>query len=185
MLKEVKIEHFENLWKQRNGFLVISIGLLIANILLASILTLRSEKTIIVPAGFKQTFWAKGELMSDSYLIEMTDYFATKLLNSTPESHASKRDIVLQYVSPRYYDKLRSQLIEEEEKMRKENLTTLFVPREITVKLNELATRVTGTLTSYVSGDRVGQLKKTYQANYSYVGGILMMDNFYEVKGDE
>ena len=182
MLQEIKLKNFEKIWKQRNGFLSLSLGLLLSNIILAAVIMLKSEKTIIVPTNFKQSFWTQGELMSDSYLIEMTDYFSMKLLNSTPDSHASKRDIILQYVTPAYYDQLRKKMIDEEDRMRKENLTTVFNAREITARTEDLTTRVTGILTSYVSGDRVGQVKKTYQVNYAYVSGLLMMDNFFEVK---
>jgi type IV secretory pathway TrbF-like protein len=44
----------EKLLKQRNGFLVISLGLMIANIMLGLMLFGKSERVIIVPAYMKQ-----------------------------------------------------------------------------------------------------------------------------------
>lgn len=176
MLKLKWSESLEKLIKQRNAFLVLSLGMMLANILTASLLFFKNERIVIVPAYFKQTFWTEGELVSDSYIEEMSLFFTKLMLDTTPDSHKYRRDVILRYVAPKYYHELEKKLIAEAERLYKEGVTTSFMPKEVKVKA--LGAEVTGLLISYISGTRVGEVKETYQLQFGNTGGIFMLENF-------
>ena len=71
----------EKLLRQRNGFLVISIGLMVANILFGIMLFGKKERVIIVPAYMKQNVWSEGSLVSASYIEEMGLFFSKLMVS--------------------------------------------------------------------------------------------------------
>lgn len=164
--------------KQRNGFLVLSIGLLIANIILSVLAFTKNERVIVVPAYLKQSFWNEGSLVSESYIEEMSLFFSHLMLDTTPDSHNYRKDIILRYVAPEYYHILEQKLIEDAKKMQKEGVTTNFAPKQIAVSIKDLKAEIIGTLTSYIAGSRVGQSKEKYELEFVYSGGIFMLKGF-------
>lgn len=176
-------QSLHGLVKQRNGFLTISLGLLVTNIILGISLYTKSERVIIVPAYLKQSFWNEGSLVSDSYIEEMSLFFSKMMLDTTPDSHKYRKDIILRYVAPDHYHELENKLIEDAKRMSKDGVSTTFTPREI--KINKLKAEVIGTLTRYVAGTRVGQSKEKYELEFRYSGGIFMLKTFKAKLGEE
>jgi len=171
-------QNLAGLVKQRNGFLVISVGLSLCNFLLVGLFFAKKERIIIVPAYLKQSFWNEGSLVSRSYIEEMSMFFANLMLNTTPDSHKYRRDVILRYVAPEGYHNIEKKLIEEEDLMSKNAVTTQFMPKEIKVDIDRLESSIIGTLTRYIAGDRVGQTKECYHLKFGYSGGIFMLQKF-------
>ena len=185
MLRSFLDRNIEILVKQRNGFLVIALGLLIGNIMMGSLLFNKKERVIIVPAYLKQSFWNEGSLVSHSYIEEMSIFFVSLMLNTTPDSHKYRRDVILRYVSPDGYHALEKQLISDEERMSKDTVTSQFSPKDIKVNGERLESIVTGTLIRYVAGERVGQTKEVYRLKFGYSGGVFMLNSFESVMEGE
>ena len=171
-------ESIAKLVKQRNIFLVILLGMLVTNILTAVLLFTKNERIIIVPSYFKQSFWNQGEIVSESYIEEMTLFFSKLMLDTTPSSHKYRRDVILRYVMPENYHVLDKKLIEEEERLSRDAVVTSFVPKEIKVNSKKLTSEITGTSIRYVAGLKAGQVKETYRLEFGYSGGIFMLKNF-------
>jgi len=178
MLRSVWKENLHSLFKQRNAALVLALGMMVTNIMLGVKVLVSNEKIIVVPAYLKQSFWAEGEVISKEYLEEMTVFFASMMLNVSPESLKYQGDVVLKYVSPELHAPLKQRLFAEEEKMRKQNLTTSFKPKEVQVDMDKGEAVISGILTQYVSGQKVGQVSEKYRACYGYSSGILLLKEF-------
>ncbi|RZI47503.1 type IV conjugative transfer system protein TraE [Rickettsiales endosymbiont of Peranema trichophorum] len=168
----------DRLVKQRNGFLVVSLGLLIANMLLSGLLFMKDERIIVVPAYFKQSFWVEGHLVSEAYIEEMSLFFTKMMLDTTPDSHQYRKDVILRYVAPEYYHDLEKRLIADARRMQKEGVSTMFAPKQVEVNTKELKSEVVGTLTQYVAGTRIGQSKERYELTFGYSGGVFMLKGF-------
>lgn len=178
MLKSNWSRNLEKVIKQRNGFFIITLGLLITNILMGVLLFNKSERVIIVPAYFKQSFWNQGELVSNEYIEEMSLFFTKLMLDTTPDSHKYRKDVILRYVAPEHYHKLEERLFKEAEEMYKQGVSTSFATKQIKVNSKKLSAEVTGTLTRYISGMRVGQSIEVYELEFGFSGGIFMLKNF-------
>jgi conjugal transfer pilus assembly protein TraE len=178
MLRSVWKTNLHTLFKQRNWAIAMSIGLLISNMMLVMNTYIKKERVIVVPAHFKQTFWAEGESISKEYLEEMTIFIAGLLLNVTPESLGYQKDVVLRYVSPEFYNIFQQRLIEEEEKLRKEGLCTTFRPKEVKVNEKSGEVIISGILSQYIGDKKVGQVEESYKAIYGYSSGILLLKGF-------
>ena len=164
--------------KQRNIFVVLVLGLVVANIMQGALLFGKKERVIIVPAYFKQSFWSEGEVVSDTYVEEMAFFMSKMILDTTPESHKYRREMILRYVMPEYYHQMEKKLIEEGERMAKDGVSTTFNPKEVAASSEQLKAVVSGIITTYVSGERIGQTKVRYEMEFGYSSGIIMLKNF-------
>jgi len=100
------------------------------------------------------------------------------ILDTTPESHKYRREMILRYVMPEYYHKMEKKLIEEGDRMARDGVTTTFAAKEIAASSDELKAVISGTVTTYVSGERIGQTKVKYEMELGYSSGIIMLKNF-------
>ena len=164
--------------KQRNIFLVLLLGLMAANIIQGMLLFGKKERVIIVPAYFKQGFWSEGEVVSDTYVEEMAVFMSKMILDTTPESHKYRREMILRYVMPEYYHKMEKKLIEEGDRMARDGVTTTFAAKEIAASSDELKAVISWTVTTYVSVERICQTKVKYEMELGYSSGIIMLKNF-------
>ena len=174
----------EGVIKQRNAYLVIALGLLLTNVLIGTLLFSKKERVIVVPAYFKQSFWNEGELVSKSYIEEMSNWFAKMMLDTTPDSHKYRREVILRYVAPEYYHELEQKLIKEAEEMYKQGVTTNFMVKKIKVNPQKLTAEVTGVLIRYIAGTRVGQSKEVYRVQFGHSGGVFMLKDFSTKLGE-
>jgi conjugal transfer pilus assembly protein TraE len=184
MLRSIWKENLYALFKQRNWAIAFAVGMMITNVFLGVKVFRKEEKVIVVPAYLKQSFWVEGESVSKEYLEEMTLFFANLLLNVSPESMQYQRDVALKYVSPEFHNTLYQRLIEEEEQLRKQSLSTTFRAKEVKVNLDKGEATVKGILTQYVGDKKAGQAEEIYKATYGYTSGILTLNGF-EVEDEQ
>jgi conjugal transfer pilus assembly protein TraE len=165
-------------FKQRNQIAVIALIIAISNLVLIFLLTTNKERVVLVPAQINTQMWTERKLVSKEYLEEMSLFFTHLLFDVSPHSMAYQRDIVLRNVDPAVYNSLKHKLFKEEEKYRKENLTTTFRPTKLVVNTSKLETLVTGYLTSFVGGKQMQQITDTYLIKFRYDAGRLFIKSF-------
>ena len=169
--------------RRRNGYLAIACGSLFLNILLGMGIfsMIGREKIIVAPPKISQTFWVNNSTVSPEYLSEMSHFFATLRFNLTPHTAEFQRDILLRYVSPKYYEALKIQLIDEAKNMAKDHITTAFYPVDIKVDVKNLVALVDGDLVSTVGSSQLPSKRVTYKITYDYNYHRLLVKQFIEV----
>ncbi|MEO0347721.1 MAG: type IV conjugative transfer system protein TraE [Pseudomonadota bacterium] len=184
MLKSFVDKNLSRLIQQRNGFLIISLGLLLSNIILVVYLSHKEQKTIIVPAYFKQSFWSEGELFSPEYLEEMTLFFSQHLFNYTKENREYKRQVILRYVMPEHRQTLEKKLIQEENRLQALQATVTFHPQRVEV-FDNYSAQVTGVTSSYVTGELITEQQSTFWFHYGYSNGIWLLKDFNKLSKED
>ncbi len=149
-------------FKERNQIAIIAAIVAISNLVLVVFLFANKERVVLVPAQINTQMWTERKAVSKDYLEEMTLFFAHLLFDVSPHSMGYQRDVILRNVDPATYNSLKHKLIKEEEKYKKENLTTTFRPTKIIVNTSKLETIVIGYLTSFVGGKQMQQITDTY-----------------------
>src|ERR1700722_5313607 len=131
----IQKSELRKLKEHRNGYLVLSVGLLILCIMLAALCfcMMNREKTILTPPQIERTFWVSGSEVSPEYLSEMTAFFAWLRLNITPDSADHQRDLLLRYTDPNYYGALKNDLIAEHDRITQQHISMAFYPVNIKV----------------------------------------------------
>ncbi|CAO5681502.1 MAG: hypothetical protein HEEMFOPI_01515 [Holosporales bacterium] len=155
-----------NVQFQRNFLLGLSSILLFIVVLQSIFLFLRSEKTIILPPEIKQSFWVDGNRFAPSYLEEQATYFCHLFLDVTPSNVLFQGELILRYVFPEFYSNIKAQLLNEQERLKKENLTLHFIPLEVKVYPDDMFVLVIGELNTYVGSKKITVSKKVYRVDF-------------------
>lgn len=167
-----------DLLQQRNLFLVFACMLLLSNLLLVVLAFFRNERVVIAPPQVSQEYWVESSQVSASYLEEMALFYAFLLLDTSPANASYKRDMILKETVPHAYGALKAKLVEEENRLKKENVSSSFQASEVKVNPNNMSVELTGDLVRYVGEKRISQSRDTYQLQMSYQHGRLLIEEF-------
>lgn len=173
-----------DLLHQRNLLLSLVAALLVINFTQALFTFFRNERIVVVPPDIRREFWLEKNKVSASYLEEMGLFFANLILESSPESAAYKRDIILRHTTSEGYGPLKIQLLEDEERLKKEHVTTSFQANSIRVDSHKLVVELGGDLLRFVGEKRISQSRDTYQFQFDYRHGRPLIKSFKLIKSD-
>lgn len=181
VLKKSRIQYLVD---NRNGYLVLASGSLLLNIVLGVIIycVLGYEKTVLVPPTIIHGSWVSENKVSSNYLSSMSILLADIRLNLTPANAALQRQLFLEYVDPKNYEKLKTELIEEEEKLKNEHISMTFFMTNVGSDADKMVSKIEGDL-QYIVGDSLQPSKHVvYKISYRLSSGRLMIQSLEEVK---
>lgn len=173
-----------DLLHQRNLLLSLVTVLLMINGIQALFTLFRDERVIVVPPDLNQKVWLEKNKVSASYLEEMALVFASLILESSPESAAYKRDIILRNAASESYGALKGTLLRDEKRLKKEHVTTSFQANALKVDPHNLKVDLTGDLLRFVGEKRISQSRDTYQFQFDYKAGRLLIKSFKLISTD-
>ena len=174
-----------HLYSQRNAYAALSCGLLIVTLLLTTLLFFKNEKTVISPPELKQSYWIEGNRFSPSYLEEMALYFTHLILDVTESNVIPQGEILLRYISPSAYGNFKAKILQDEKRLKKEQLSLHFSPNDIHLFPNTLTAEIGGDLISYVGSKKVASNRETYRIVFKQRLGRLFLESFQMVKSEK
>lgn len=145
----------------------------------------RHERVIITPPQLSQEFWVEGNRFSSQYLEEMALHYAHFLLDVTEKTILHQGEIIMRYVVPEAYGAFKAKLLEDEKRLKKNQLSTRFAPSGVTVSPERLSVEITGELMSYVGDKRISRVQETYRFQFQSQSGRLLIKSFTLVKSDQ
>ena len=165
--------------------LIISIGLLIANLFLGWLIgwSLFHQKRVVVPIALKDPFVVSDNMVDASYLRQMALFFITERLSVTPGIINQSHNLILQYTDSRFYHEFFAILSKEKEAVIKQNISSVFYPEEVFPNPKELTVMIKGTLVHWVGTAPLTPVKKSYLIKFSYRSGDLKIVSFFEPVG--
>lgn len=169
---------------QRNGYLLLSSGLLILCLVLAFLVIFMcgKERIVLMSPEMNKNVWVSNYNSSPEYLSRMTFFFSELALNVTPDNVNFQQELLLRYADSTYYTKLKPELLAIADKIKNEHVTTAFFPADIKVDCKHNEAIITGDLKSYV-GDTVLPTKRvTYHFVYRFNAFTPLITKFEEVK---
>lgn len=167
---------------QRNGIAAICAVLLLINGIQSLCLFGRHERIIITPPQLTQGFWVEGNQFSPQYLEEMALHYSHFMLDVTEKNILYQGEILLRYVVPEAYGVFHAKLLEDEKRLKRNNLSTRFYAVESKVLTDGLSVEITGDLMSYVGDKRISSVRETYQMQFQNQSGKLLIKGFSLVK---
>jgi len=170
---------------QRNYSICLNVFLsaLLLLSLLVLVRTAHKQTTVLVPVGLTQQSTLSTKDVSNSYLIQWTDFIVGLKFNVTPETFIYHQHALLPYVSNAVYGKFKAALMQEQEQMISDQVSTVFYPKETKVldKMN-FKTRTTGQLNVYIGELLHESVLVTYDLNFDYVNNRLLLRSITEVE---
>lgn len=170
--------------EQRNGYLVLSVGLLILSLVLSFLIIFLSgrERIILTPPSMNKDIWVSTQTASPEYFSRMSLFLSELALNVTADNVDFQQELLLRYVDSSYYVSLKPQLVAQADRIKKEHITTAFFPVDMKVDSKHSEAIVIGDLKSYV-GDTVLPTKRvSYRMVYRFNSFTPLITLFEEVK---
>jgi conjugal transfer pilus assembly protein TraE len=168
---------------QRNTLAGLTAILLLVVLLQVVLLFFKNERIIISPPELNQSYWIEGKRFSQSYLEEMALLFTHLLLDVTEESVIPQGEVILRYVRPEYYGTFKAKLLDDEKRLKKQQLSLNFRPKNFGFP-KPLVIDIQGILTSYVASQKVSQVQETYRLRFSQKSGRLFLDSFEVIQSE-
>ena len=171
----------EALWR-RNAWMTIAAVMAVSNVVLTAWLVRVDvrEKTIVAPPVLEKSFWVHGDEVSPEYLEQMALFFAGLALTYHPDNVDDQVRLFLRYADPAVYGALASRLEADAEKVRRNNLSSVFYPQEVRIKGRRVA--LTGQLATFVGRKSVETRQGVFRFRFEYRGGRLFVSGFEEVE---
>ena len=139
------------------------------------------ERVVIVPPIVSRDFWISTDTVSDSYLEQMSEFFAGLLLNVTPNSFATRAEHLLQHVESNFYPAIKAQLTAQQLEIERRAMSTSFYPTSFKIDRERLLVELRGELKMWVGVVPVQSQTKTYQLQFVHAQGRLYIKKFSEV----
>lgn len=187
MKLEVLKSRISQLAEQRNGYLVLSCGLTLLSFLLVILCFYlgNRERIIVTPPVIDHPFWITNSEVSSEYLTQMTLYYSYLRFNVTPDNADYQRRLLLRYTDSGYYGIFNDQLVADRDNIVREHINTVFYPSSCDVDAKALRATVTGDLISNVGTTQLPAQRVSYQWQYKYNFGKLLIAQLQEVKTHE
>lgn len=167
--------------KQRNVFLLTTLLCLVIILLETCLLVSsfgRNDRILYVPPNMHAVGYVDKNGVSDSYLADMTRYYALLFLDVTPSSAPAQAQALLNYVAPQSMGALKDQLLAQADKLKAHQLSLRFAPTNIDVNNKALVADITGELHFYVGKAEVNVIRPTYRVHYQLNNGALQIVSF-------
>lgn len=149
---------------QKGALKLLAAGLLLSNVLLLIMLmsaTGQAQKTIVVPPDFKRSFWVSGDTASPEYLEQMGMYYATLMLNYSPENIQYQTSQFLKFASPTVFGELSGKFTDDVGKVVRNQLSSVFYPQSVDIR--GLAVTFVGIQTVFVGKNITEQKQRKYR----------------------
>lgn len=167
---------------QKNLFLSLLCASLLINVIQGCERLAVTEKVIILPPGITKDVWIKGNSVSEGYLEEWALYLTNLLLNVSSKTIGYQSELALRHVSPDFSGKMQLKFARDAETLQKNNATTTFFPKEITVDEKNMTATVTGTFATFVGKEKVSAHEHTYHLQFVFnKGRFLQLTQFKQI----
>lgn len=162
--------------------LILSISLL-TNVLMAGVLFTmdRTVRTILVPPETSKTFWVDGRRVGPEYLEQMGTWVVSQYATVSPSSIDYQNALLLKYVHPSVHGDLSIRFKMGASRIKSENISKIFMPREVRISESAHAVVLIGTQVTFIADKRVPNDEiKAYLVAFDYDGSRVVIKELRE-----
>jgi conjugal transfer pilus assembly protein TraE len=168
---------FNDLVVERKFLLGLALSLLLIVFLQMGLLFFKRERIILMPPGFKDSVWVEGDRFSQKYLEEIALFFAHLLLDVSESNVLFQGEMLLRYVAPESYGSFKAQLLSDEKRLKKQQLSLQFYPKSLEFP-KPLVVEIKGVLKRYVGSKKISEAEETYRMQLGVRFGRLFLKAF-------
>ncbi len=178
-------ESLKQVEAQRNGFLILSLGLLLLCFVLSSMLATawKTKRVFLVPPTLSQKAWVSASQFDATYIQDMAEYFAMIRLNVQPKNTKAYRELLLRWVDAKSYESFSHALDTEIRDILTRGITSVFsLKGRAKVDTSHLKAIVRGTIQKTIAGQHLDAKKSSWQLTFANQGGKLLLKKFKEIQ---
>lgn len=167
---------------QRNFLVGLSASLAISLILASSFLFFKTERIVVVPPVIEKEFWVDSQAISATYLEQFGLFLGGLLLNKSSHSADLQRVVLCRHTEPSYLAILKQKLVEEEEKLKKQNASYVFYLNNVFVNPDLLTVTLLGDRQFFIAGQQTSSENCGYTLQFTYKGARLLLNGISQEK---
>lgn len=176
----MKESRLAELMRHRNGYLVLSVGLLLLSLSQVIFIAclIGSKQVVVTPPVVERRFWVSTSSVSTAYLTQMTQFFVGLRFNVTPETVDFQHQTLLRFTQPRYYGALKALFFKEAKRIKQLQLSTVFYPVKMIAHAKALSVDITGDRVTFMGSENQHSARVTFHVNYRFFQGRLLVSDF-------
>ncbi len=154
-------------------FQMILAASLLTNVFLAgTFMTMdRTVRTILSPPEVNKSFWVDGRSLSPEYMEQMGAWVIKEYATVTPSNIDYQNNLLLKYVHPSVHGELTVRFKMGANRLKAENMSKIFSPREVRISEKGQAIAFIGTQSTWIADKRLPNDEvKAYLVAFSYDG---------------
>lgn len=163
------------------GFVITLLSLALLISVVGNMLSVGTERTVVVPPNITKSFWVTGKKASADYIEQMGSFVGWLILDVTPASIDWKKDMLLTYVKPDVFGAMKEKQDLEGERLRKLNASTYFLPQQVVVDEPSQTAVLRGRMRTQINGQETTTEEKAYAVQFEYAAGRIHLNSFKEV----
>lgn len=143
------------------------------------------ERVIVVPPVVTDAYEVGASFGNREYLTDITRMVLDKLATTTPETVDANNAFVLKVVDPSAYPQLKTELELAAARVKRERITTIWIPLTYSVDVAAHQVRVDGRIKTWISNAYTSERARSYVVSYHIsTFGRLYVENVEEVIDD-
>ena len=166
---------------QRNVLLGLNGVLLVLSLILSICLFFKRERIVVLPPEVRREFWIEGNRFSPEYLEEMAAYFLHLSLDVNQSTLPYNTEILMRYADSATCNYLRDKYERDIQKLKKNDASTNFEIKELTVYPDQNVVRAEGTLNRYCGSKMIKSSQETYEVQLKTYRGRLFFQKIERV----
>lgn len=140
----------------------------------------RTVRTILTPPEVSKTFWVDGRSIGPEYLEQMGHWVVTQFATVSPASVDYQSSNLLKYVHPSIHGELAIRFKMASNRLKAENMSKIFMPREVRISEKGQAVAFIGTLQTWIADKRASDEMKAYLVAFDYDGSKVTIKELRE-----
>lgn len=136
------------------------------------------ERTIVTPPVVRESFWIDSSDASEGYLQEMSTYFILLVNNVSPSNVDYQKKLFIDKVNPAQQGALRIELDKQSQRIKRNNLVTMFYIKGFKIDAASNKVVVTGQLDSLIGDKMISSQEKVYRLGYQIINGKLYVSEY-------
>jgi conjugal transfer pilus assembly protein TraE len=144
--------------------------------------TAMNSTVAIVPPEVRRPYEIGPDYANKDYLADMANYVLGNVLTVSPDTVDHNNKVILKMTHPDGYGKLKAELEAAALRMKRERVTTVWVPRNEEISERDKRVKVAGKLKTYIADVLTSERDKTYAVEFNITSsGRLYVLNVQEV----
>lgn len=149
-------------------------GLLLMNILWGFIFLSmdKTVRTVLTPPDVQKSFWVDGRTLGPEHLELMGGYIIREFASISPSSADQQLGTILKMVHPSVHGELSVRFRMSSDKLKREQISRVFWPKEVRINQQKLSMAMIGTLDTWIVDKKVPNPEmKAYLVVFEYRDG--------------
>lgn len=140
------------------------------------------QMAVLVPMNLNSPMSVSNNAVSTQYLDESAISFINLRLNFDPDTIDNNHDIILKFVSPSSYQKIKNALDVEAKLVKSQGISSSFYINKILINKKSLSAKISGMLNRSVIDKELKSVNVTFLITFENDNGLLTLRKFVEEK---